>query len=126
MIYTSNKCGLERAEELLLRCFGKNPFVGEPHVVFWVRRSKGDLRRLRERERERLKEGWPLCWSGGAHEGWIAWARVLVMKAKERSWPQNPWGILNQLGSCEVNMVLLLVSRSASSHMSITCRSNKM
>lgn len=79
-----------------------------------------------ERERERLKEGWPLCWSGGAHEGWIAWARVLVMKAKERSWPQNPWGILNQLGSCEVNMVLLLVSRSASSHMSITCRSNKM
>ena len=28
-------------------------------------------------------------------EGWIAWNRVLLMKAKERSWPNTSWGILN-------------------------------
>ncbi|GKD61349.1 hypothetical protein Tco_1298858 [Tanacetum coccineum] len=28
-------------------------------------------------------------------EGWVAWCRVLVMKAKEKSWPDTSWGILN-------------------------------
>ncbi|KAL8103555.1 hypothetical protein AgCh_027944 [Apium graveolens] len=28
-------------------------------------------------------------------EGWIAWARVLLMKAKKKSWPQTSWCILN-------------------------------
>ncbi|GAV59175.1 hypothetical protein CFOL_v3_02706, partial [Cephalotus follicularis] len=46
-----------------------NPFVGDPHVVLGqVYLTKGwfedDWRRL-----------------------WIAWARILLMKAKEKSWP---------------------------------------
>ncbi|KAL8116738.1 hypothetical protein AgCh_023043 [Apium graveolens] len=28
-------------------------------------------------------------------EGWIAWARVLLMKAKKKSWPQTSWCIFN-------------------------------
>lgn len=28
-------------------------------------------------------------------EGWIAWARVLSLKAKEKSWPQSAWGVLS-------------------------------
>ncbi|GJV58745.1 hypothetical protein Tco_1464845 [Tanacetum coccineum] len=31
-------------------------------------------------------------------EGWIAWCRVLVMKAKEKSWPETSWGMILNLG----------------------------
>ncbi|KAH7521268.1 hypothetical protein FEM48_Zijuj07G0015000 [Ziziphus jujuba var. spinosa] len=94
----SNK-GLERAEELLLKCIEKNPFVGEPHVVLGqVYLAKG---RYEEAEREaengvRLILEWGSPWDKRTSwEGWIAWGRVLYMKAKEKSWPQHSWGILN-------------------------------
>lgn len=94
----SNK-GLERAEELLLKCIEKNPFVGEPHVVLGqVYLAKG---RYEEAETEaengvRLILEWGSPWDKRTSwEGWIAWGRVLYMKAKEKSWPQHSWGILN-------------------------------
>lgn len=91
--------GSERAEELLVGCIEKNPFVGEPHVVLaQVYLSSG---RFEEGEREAVKGltlllEWGSPWDKRTSwEGWIAWARVLLMKAKERSWPQTSWGILN-------------------------------
>lgn len=94
-----SKRGLERTEELLLRCVEKNPFVGEPHVVLGqVYLGKG---RFEEAEREaekglRLMLEWGSPWDKRmSWEGWIAWARVLAMKAKEKSWPQTAWGVLN-------------------------------
>ncbi|GAB4839664.1 hypothetical protein Ancab_029190 [Ancistrocladus abbreviatus] len=94
-----SKKGLERAEELLLKSIEKNPFVGEPHVVlgqFYL--GKGRFEEA-EREAERgltLLLEWGNPWDKRTSwEGWIAWSRVLLMKAKERSWPQTSWGILN-------------------------------
>ncbi|XP_062159079.1 uncharacterized protein LOC133866538 [Alnus glutinosa] len=94
-----SKRGIERAEELLLRCVEKNAFVGEPHVVLaQVYLSKGRFEEA-EREAERgltLLLEWGNPWDKRTSwEGWIAWARVLLMKAKEKSWPQSSWGILN-------------------------------
>ncbi|PON87739.1 Tetratricopeptide-like helical domain containing protein [Trema orientale] len=95
----SSKRGLERAEELLLSCVEKNPFVGEPHVVLGqLYLSKG---RFEEAERE-AEKGLTLILQWGSPwdkrmswEGWISWARVLLMKAKEKSWPRTSWGIIN-------------------------------
>ena len=94
-----SKIGLERAEELLVRCVEKNPFIGEPHVVLGqLYLSRG---RFEEGEKE-AEKGLTLLLEWGSPwdkrmswQGWIAWARVLVMKAKERSWPDSSWGILN-------------------------------
>ncbi|KAL8102472.1 hypothetical protein AgCh_027099 [Apium graveolens] len=41
-------------------------------------------------------------------EGWIAWTRVLLMKAKKKSWPQTSWCILN-LGLVRFLNVLKIV-----------------
>lgn len=94
-----SKRGLDGAEELLLKCIEKNPFVGEPHVVLGqVYLGKG---RFEEAEKEaekgiKLILEWGSPWDKRmSWEGWIAWGRVLYMKAKEKSWPQHAWGILN-------------------------------
>uniref|UniRef100_A0A7N2KK42 DUF6817 domain-containing protein n=1 Tax=Quercus lobata TaxID=97700 RepID=A0A7N2KK42_QUELO len=90
-----SKRGLERAEELLLSSIEKNPFVGEPHVVLGqVYLNKG---RFEEAERGlTLMLEWGSAWDKRmTWEGWVSWARVLLMKAKEKSWPQTSWGILN-------------------------------
>ncbi|CAK9155575.1 unnamed protein product [Ilex paraguariensis] len=95
----SSEKGLQRAEEKLLRCVEKNPFIGEPHLVL------GQLYLSKERfedaERE-VQEGLTLLLEWGnpwdkrmSWEGWIAWARVMWIKAKERSWPKTSWGIIN-------------------------------
>ncbi|KAF6153387.1 hypothetical protein GIB67_003577 [Kingdonia uniflora] len=91
--------GLDRVEELLLKCIEKNPFIGEPHVVL----SQAYLTKGRFEEGDgeaekglRLLLEWGSPWDKRTSwEGWVAWARVLVMKAKEKSWPNSSWGILN-------------------------------
>ena len=73
----------------------KNPFVGEPHVVLGqVYLNKG---RFEEAERGlNLMLEWGSPWDKRmTWEGWVSWARVLLMKAKEKSWPETSWGILN-------------------------------
>lgn len=89
----------DRAEEFLLRSIEKNPFVGEPHVVLaQVYLIEG---RYEEAVREaemglKLMLEWGSPWDKRmSWEGWVAWCRVLLMKAKERSWPSNGWGVLN-------------------------------
>ncbi|CAI0444159.1 unnamed protein product [Linum tenue] len=90
---------LEAAEELLVRSVEKNAVVGEPRVVLaQVYLSKG---RFKEAEREaavglRLILEWGSAWDKRmSWEGWVSWARVLLMKAEEKSWPNTSWGILN-------------------------------
>lgn len=87
------------AEELLRRCVAKNPFVGEPYVVL----GQVYLNRGMYEEAEKVAQKgltlmleWGSSWDKRmSWEGWIAWARVLLGKAKERSWPHTSWGILN-------------------------------
>lgn len=94
-----SKMGGEGVEKVLKKSVEKNPFVGEPHVVL------GQLflgqGRYEEAEREAEKGlmlllEWGSPWDKRmSWEGWVAWARALLMKAKEKSWPQTSWGILN-------------------------------
>ncbi|KAJ1401427.1 hypothetical protein SESBI_28803 [Sesbania bispinosa] len=94
-----SKKGLGRIEELLVESIEKNPYVGEPYVVL----SQVYLTQGRFEEAERKAEKgltllleWGCPWDKRTSwEGWIAWTRVLLMKAKEKSWPQKSWGILN-------------------------------
>ncbi|CAN6463340.1 unnamed protein product [Victoria cruziana] len=89
----------EEAAQLLSRCSEKNPFVGEPHVVLAQTYLSEGKYEEGEREAEvglRLMLEWGSSWDKRmTWEGWIAWARVMVMKAKERCWPKDSWGILN-------------------------------
>ena len=94
-----SKRGLGWVEELLGRSIEKHPFVGEPHVVL----GKIYLTNWRFEEAERATEKglsllleWGSPWDKRmSWEGWVAWCRVLLMKAKEKSWPNTSWGILN-------------------------------
>lgn len=98
-VCNAEKRGAEEAETLLLKSIEKNPFVGEPHIVLGqIYVGKG---RFEEAEREaekglRLILEWGSPWDKRTSwEGWIAWGRVVLMKAKEKSWPNTSWGILN-------------------------------
>lgn len=87
------------SHSLLRRCIEKNPFIGEPHVVLaQIYLTQGKYEEA-EREAEtglRLLLEWASAWDKRmSWQGWISWARVLLMKAKDRSWPQTSWGILN-------------------------------
>ncbi|KAI3796403.1 hypothetical protein L1987_39073 [Smallanthus sonchifolius] len=93
------KSNKEMGEELLVKCIEMNPFVGEPHVLlsqFYVSRG-----RFEEGEREGevglgLLLEWGCPWDKRVSwEGWVAWCRVLLSKAKERSWPHTSWGIIS-------------------------------
>ncbi|KAK4337645.1 hypothetical protein RND71_042132 [Anisodus tanguticus] len=94
-----SKRGLDWAEEKLLASVEKNCFVGEPHVVLGqIYLSKWKFEEA-EKEAEMgltLILEWGSPWDKRmSWEGWVAWTRVLLMKAKEKSWPQHSWGILN-------------------------------
>ncbi|CAL1387959.1 unnamed protein product [Linum trigynum] len=96
---STSELELEAAEELLVKSVEKNAVVGEPRVVLaQVYLSKG---RFEEAEREaavglRLILEWGSAWDKRmSWEGWVSWARVLLMKAEEKSWPNTSWGILN-------------------------------
>lgn len=95
----NNNVSSEKAEELLKGSIEKNPFVGEPYVLLsQVYLSEGRYEEA-EKEAERgltLLLGWGSPWDKRTSwEGWIAWARVCLIKATEKSWPNTSWGIVN-------------------------------
>ncbi|KAJ0668272.1 putative tetratricopeptide-like helical domain superfamily [Helianthus annuus] len=89
----------DKSEGKLVKCIEVNPYVGEPHVLlgqFYLSRG-----RFEEAEKE-IEKGLRLLleWGGPwdkriSWEGWVAWCRVMLNKAKERSWPQTAWGVIN-------------------------------
>ncbi|XP_071688781.1 uncharacterized protein [Rutidosis leptorrhynchoides] len=89
----------EKDEEKLVKCIELNPFVGEPHVLLGqVYLGKG---RFEEGEKE-IEKGlsllleWGCSWDKRiSWEGWVAWSRVMLNKAKDKSWPTTAWGIIN-------------------------------
>nr|XP_043624755.1 uncharacterized protein LOC122596269 [Erigeron canadensis] len=89
----------EKGEELLIKCIEKNPYVGEPHVLlsqFYISRG-----RFEESEKEATKGlslllEWGCPWDKRiSWEGWVSWSRVMLSKAKERTWPNTSWGIIS-------------------------------
>ncbi|OIT05941.1 PREDICTED: uncharacterized protein LOC109207068 [Nicotiana attenuata] len=95
----ASKRSLDWAEERLLTSVEKNPFVGEPHVVLgqiYLSKAKFEEAEKEAEKGLRLILEWGSPWDKRmSWEGWVAWTRVLLMKAKEKSWPQHSWGILN-------------------------------
>ncbi|KAL2339355.1 hypothetical protein Fmac_007295 [Flemingia macrophylla] len=91
--------GVGKVEDLLVGSISKIPYVGEPYVVL----SQVYLTQRRFEEAEKMaRKGLTLLLEWGcpwdkrtSWEGWVAWSRVLLMKAKEKSWPHTSWGILN-------------------------------
>lgn len=98
-VCTAPTIGLDKAEEMLLQSVEKNPFVGEGYVVLGhVYLGKGMFEEAEKIVEKglRLMLEWGSPWDKRmTWQGWVAWSRVLLMKAKERSWPINPFGILN-------------------------------
>nr|CAD1830718.1 unnamed protein product [Ananas comosus var. bracteatus] len=88
-----------RVEKLLKESCEKNPFVGEPHLV--LAQVYLNVGRFEDAEGEaeeglRLVLEWGSSWDKRmSWEGWVSWGRVMLMKAKERSWPDTAWGIIN-------------------------------
>nr|XP_043606557.1 uncharacterized protein LOC122578625 [Erigeron canadensis] len=95
----ASKIGLDKCAEMLKISTEKNPFVGEPHVVLsqiYLSQEKFEEAEKEGEEGLRLLLEWGSPWDKRmSWESWIAWCRVLIMKAKEKSWPQTTWGILN-------------------------------
>lgn len=89
----------ERVEELLLRCIEKNPFVGEPRMVLaqvYLGKKRFEEAKMEAENGLRLLLEWGSSWDKRmTWEAWVAWGRVLIMKSKEKEWPQTAWGILN-------------------------------
>lgn len=88
----------KKAEALFVKVCELNPFIGDPHVVLaQIYNSQG---RYEEAEKEaetalRLMLQWGTTWDKRmSWEGWVAWTRVLLAKAKEKSWPHSAWGVL--------------------------------
>lgn len=98
-VCSAAKMGLEKAEEMLLESVQKNPFVGEGYVVLgqiYLGQGKFEAAEEAAARGLRLVVAWGSPWDKRmTWQGWVAWGRVLLMKAKEKSWPQTSWGILN-------------------------------
>ncbi|KAI3498059.1 hypothetical protein L1887_33779 [Cichorium endivia] len=88
----------EKAEELLLKCIEKNPFIGEPHVLlsqFYLSRGRFEEGEKEAKKGLRLLLEWGCPWDKRiSWEGWVSWGRVMLIKAKERSWPHTSWGMI--------------------------------
>lgn len=98
-VYDKPKGSQGDAEKLLLGSIEKNPFVGEPYVllgqVYLTQGRFEEAEKVVEKGLTLLLE-WGSPWDKRTSwGGWIAWARVLLMKAKEKAWPNSSWGILN-------------------------------
>uniref|UniRef100_A0A0E0K784 DUF6817 domain-containing protein n=1 Tax=Oryza punctata TaxID=4537 RepID=A0A0E0K784_ORYPU len=88
-----------RVEELLGRCIGKNPFVGEPHLV--LAQVLLNMEMYEEAE-EQIEAGVKLLLEWGSSwdkrmpwEAWVSWGRAMLIKAKDKDWPHTSFGILS-------------------------------
>ncbi|KAL2629848.1 hypothetical protein R1flu_014534 [Riccia fluitans] len=87
----------EILKPLLRKASQKCPFLAEPHLLLTqVLLGEGEYE---EAEKE-ANEGLKLLLEWGTHwdkrmswEGWISWARVMLLNAKNRTWPRSAWGV---------------------------------
>ncbi|KAJ7546641.1 hypothetical protein O6H91_08G049300 [Diphasiastrum complanatum] len=90
---------LEEAEGLLLKACNCNPWIGEPYLLLaQIYLSKGwfEVALANAKEGLRLLMDWGTNWDKRmSWEGWVAWARVLELNARENTWPKSSWGMIN-------------------------------
>jgi len=88
-----------QAIQSLLKAISLNPFIAEPHVVL----AQAYLRAEQWKEAEThsaqgldLLTQWGTPWDKRmSFGGWVAWSRVMNMKAKENKYPKNSWEVIN-------------------------------
>jgi hypothetical protein len=98
-VVTDSACPPERADELLRSAIARNPFIAEPHVLlaqtYLVRERWADAERAASAALAILAE-WAAPWDKRVSwEAWVAWTRVLLKAARERSWPSDALGIIS-------------------------------
>ncbi|KAJ0967823.1 hypothetical protein J5N97_024740 [Dioscorea zingiberensis] len=90
---------VKAVEEKLKESCAKNRFVGEPFLVLGqVYASTGRFEEAEKVAGEglRLIMEWGSSWDKRmSWEGWVAWGRLVLMNAKNKTWPHTSWGILN-------------------------------
>lgn len=88
-----------RAESLLRRASELNPFVAEPHVLraqICVTQQRWDEAEAAALGALELQAQWATAWDKRlAWEAWVAWTRVVLKGARERSWPSDAFGVIS-------------------------------
>lgn len=81
------------ARSLLAEAVRLNPWVGEPHLQLaqlLLIEEDFDAAARHAREGLRLLQGWGVQWDKRVSwAGWIVWARLLLQKAQDKSWPRT-------------------------------------
>jgi hypothetical protein len=76
-----------------------NPFVAEPRVVMaqlLLAAGRFDEAAAQARRAVELLSEWGTAWDKRVMwRGWVAWARVLLQSARERTWPDTAMGVIN-------------------------------
>ncbi|ELR14079.1 tetratricopeptide repeat domain containing protein [Acanthamoeba castellanii str. Neff] len=96
----------EEAAEDLRKAIALNPFVAEPRVLLaQIYNVSGRYEEAESQAQEalRLLFEWGTAWDKvppwlsllPAWFGWIAWARINVLKARRKEWPSTSFGIIN-------------------------------
>ncbi|PQP98379.1 uncharacterized protein Pyn_18115 [Prunus yedoensis var. nudiflora] len=94
-LYWEAVCGMSSSSKREIVDDGRGADDEEATVVYLTKAKFEEAEREAERGLTLMLE-WGSAWDKRmSWEGWIAWARVLLMKARDRSWPQTSWGILN-------------------------------
>jgi len=76
-----------------------NPFIAEPHVLaaqILIQKGRFEEGEKHAYEALKLLGQWAAVYDKRiSWEGWIAWARVLLLNARKKQWPNRSFGILN-------------------------------
>ena len=82
-------------------CIAKNPWIFEPHVLLAQKHLHLNHFTQAEQALQRalkIQVQWGTPWDKRLSFGaWVAWTRVLLLRAKEhKPWPRNAWEVNNQ------------------------------
>lgn len=93
------EAGAERGADALLRASARNPFVAEPHVLraqIYLTERRWDDAAAAATTALGILAQWATSWDKRlAWEAWVAWTRVLLKAARERSWPDTAYGVIS-------------------------------
>jgi hypothetical protein len=89
----------DEAARLLADASARNPFVAEPHALrahLLLNRGRFDAAGGEARTALRILAEWGTSWDKRLPWGaWVAWTRVLLRAARERSWPDTAMGMIS-------------------------------
>ncbi|GJM87432.1 hypothetical protein PR202_ga03385 [Eleusine coracana subsp. coracana] len=89
----------DQVEHLLKQSIANNPFVGEPHLVLaqvYLNMERYDEAQTQAEQGLKLLLDWGTSWDKRmSWEGWVSWARAMLIKAQHKDWPHTSFGIIS-------------------------------